>query len=221
MLDLVSNLFMKYNLKVISKIMLDFFEVAFVGAAIFLLLYFFFGQFLQVIGDSMVPTFKDQEQLVAEKFSIKFSPLKRGEIAIFEHPQIADRYLIKRVVGLPGEELKIADGDIYINAEFLEESYLSNEVVTKGGPVITEGDHFIIPDDMYVMLGDNRPESSDSRDFGPIRIENIIGRVFFVYYPIQNFRFVELPDLGDLDLGKLEMPELLKRLPAELPLLSF
>lgn len=182
---------MKIGSKEITKVLIDFFEIVFIASGVFIFVYFFVAQLLKITGDSMLPTFKDGEQIIAEKVSIKFSPLKRGDIVIFKHPQNENRLLIKRVVGLPGELIRISQGNLYINSEKLEESYIQPNNKTTEEKDIKENTDYKIPDGSYIVLGDNREFSSDSREFGPIKEGLIVGRAFAVYYPLSNFRLIE------------------------------
>jgi signal peptidase I len=172
------------------KIFLDFFEITIICTLVFIIMYFFVGQLLEVTGDSMYPTFHDKEQIIAEKISVKVKDLKRGEILIFEHPQEKGRLLIKRLIGLPGETIKIKNGKVYINGSELSESYLASNVTTEGQNYLKEGLDYTVPDDSYVMMGDNRLKSTDSREWGFVSKELIVGRGVIVYYPFNRIRLV-------------------------------
>ena len=173
------------------RILLDFFEITFICTGVFLLIYFFVGQLLEVTGDSMYPNFHDKEQIVAEKLSIKFKELKRGEIVIFEHPMEKDRLLIKRVIGLPGETIKIENGYVFINNKQLEEKYLPEGTTTEGQNFLKEDIEHQIPNNSYVMMGDNRIKSTDSREWGYVSKDLVVGRGIFVYYPLNRIRLIE------------------------------
>ncbi len=171
------------------KIILDIFEITLICTSVFIIMYFFVGQLLEVTGDSMYPTLHDKEQIVAEKISIKVKDLKRGEIIIFEHPNEKGKLLIKRLIGLPGETIRIEDEKVYINGSELIEPYLTN-TKTEGQSYIKEGIDYKIPDDSYILMGDNRSKSTDSREWGYVSKELIVGRGVFVYYPINRIRLV-------------------------------
>jgi signal peptidase I len=168
----------------------DIFELTIISLTIFLVIYLFVGQLLEVTGDSMNPTFYDKEQVLAEKVSKKFKPFERGDIVIFRHPEKNERLLIKRVIAMPFENFKISEGKIFINGELLDEPYLPEDIVTSGGSYFNEGTEYNIPIYTYVLMGDNREKSSDSRVFGPVRDQLIIGRAAAVYYPLRNFRIL-------------------------------
>lgn len=177
--------------KLISKFfkgIFDIIEFLIIGVTVIALIFIFVGQPVRVTGDSMLPNFEDGEQLIAEKVSIKYSTLQRGEVVILRHPKSNDTLLIKRVVGMPGETFKISSGKVLIDGKELEEPYLSDNTSTPGYGEITNGEELTIPENSYVVLGDNRENSSDSREWGPIIKGLIIGRGFLVYYPLDSAR---------------------------------
>lgn len=139
----------------------------------------------------MLPSFVDKEQIIAEKLSVNLSNVERGDVIIFKNPYENNRLLIKRVIGLPEEKFQILDGFVYINGERIKEDYLAPDTATKGKRLLEEGPEYKIPEDSYVVLGDNRNESNDSREWGYIKTENIVGRTVLVYYPLKNFRFIK------------------------------
>ena len=139
----------------------------------------------------MSPNFHDKEQMLAEKLSTKFIELKRGEILIFKHPLELDRLLIKRVVGLPGETIRISNGLVYINDRVLDEPYLAPDTKTQQEQALQEGLEYKIPSDSYVVMGDNRPKSTDSREWGFLSKDLIVGRAVLVYYPTNRIKLVE------------------------------
>lgn len=181
----------KYNL---LHFIVDFFEVSIISATLFAITYIFIGQLTEVSGNSMYPNYLDKEKIIAEKVSIKVRPIKRGEVVIFVKPNTQERYiLIKRVIGLPGEIIKLSEGYVYINGEKLDEYYLDSEVNTNKiqDGVLTENTEYEIPSNSYILLGDNRKESTDSRYFGPVPGDNIIARAAIVFYPIDRIRIVK------------------------------
>ena len=177
--------------KTISKLLLDFIEILFISASIVILTFFFLAQPLIVTGDSMLPTFKDKEQIIVEKLSIKYEDLQRGEIVVVKHPDNPKIFVIKRVVGLPGESFTISNGKVYINGNELDETYLTADATTSGNSYIGDADIFELAKDSYVLLGDNRSNSSDSRLWGPVAKDSIVGRTFMVYYPLKGIRLVQ------------------------------
>jgi len=177
--------------KTIFDYFVDFVEILIIGSTIFLLGYRFVVQLLEVTGESMKPTLLDKEQVIAEKLSARFKPLERGEIIIFRHPEQHSRLLIKRIIALPGEKIKIMNGQVFINDEVLTEPYLEPETTTDGNKMIIEGSEYNINNNSYVLMGDNRDKSSDSRSLGAIREELVVGRAMLVYYPFTDVRLIE------------------------------
>lgn len=169
-------------------ILLDFTETLLVSAGIFALIYFFVGQPLEVSGESMFPTLQDHEQIIAEKISLKNKGVNRGDIVIFKHPLNPTRLLVKRVVAMPKDKLEIEEGGLFINDSRTEESYLGSDTSTLGGYKLRESIEYTVPENSYVLMGDNREGSSDSRDFGFVDEELIVGKAFVVYYPFSHLR---------------------------------
>ncbi len=173
------------------KAILESLQIIGIFSLVFLIIYLFVGQLLEVTGDSMYPNFHDKEQIIAEKMSVNVNSLKRGDIVIFKHPFEKDRLLIKRLIGLPEENLALKDGGIYINGEKLNEPYLSADVKTKGQRILEEGPEYKVPKNSYVVMGDNRTESTDSREWGYVKKELIVGKGILVYYPLNRIRFIK------------------------------
>jgi len=175
--------------KKIQKFIVDSLEILLIGSVLFFIINVFLGQLLLISGDSMSPALKNGEQLIGEKISLNFTPLERKEIVIFQHPK--KRILvIKRIIGLPKEKIKIENDKVYINGETLEEPYVENRP-TKGNKALQEGVEYTIPDNHYLLLGDNRPNSIDSRVWGFLNLDKISSRALFVYYPINRIRLIK------------------------------
>jgi len=139
----------------------------------------------------MYPNLHDKEQIVAEKISVKSSSIKRGDIVIFKHPFEEDKLLIKRIIGLPGETLQIKDGSVYIDGEKLSEPYLSGDVITKGSKLLEDNAEYKIRNNAYVVMGDNREESTDSREWGYVDKDLIVGKGVLVYFPLNRIRLIK------------------------------
>ncbi len=114
----------------------------------------------------MLPTIQDGDLLTIEE--IPAAQLQRGDLIVFKIDE--KRQYLKRLIGLPGETVEIRDGKVYINGKVLDEPYIK-------GPAEGNSPPLILGSDRYFVLGDNRPNSSDSRAFGPIKGESILGRV--------------------------------------------
>lgn len=172
------------------KILLEFFEIVFICTAVFVVIYLFVGQLFEVTGDSMYPNFHDKEQIIAEKVSVNFKGIKRGEVIIFKHPTEPGRLLIKRVIGLPLENIKMSNGLVYINDTKLNEPYLSANTLTEGKRFLNYNVDYQIPENSYVVMGDNREKSTDSREWGFVPKNLIVGRGILVYYPLNRIRLI-------------------------------
>lgn len=134
-------------------------------------------------GPSMEPTLNDGDQIFIEKVSKHFS-INRGDIVTIDHtdPSNPEILLIKRIIGLPGELVEIKEGAVYINGEKLQEDYLPQNLETLVDPSL-DFEKLKLTEDQYFVLGDNRPVSKDSRRIGPVREEQIIGKLLFKFYP--------------------------------------
>jgi signal peptidase I len=166
---------------VVGQRLLRFFrevlETVLPAILIALLINVFVGQATRVEGQSMEPNLHTDQRLVVEKVSYRFHGPQRYDIVVLKLPSQGDDLLIKRVIGLPGETVEIRDGQVYINGELLDEAFLEAE--TQPG---RSGQVTVPPLHVYV-LGDNRNHSNDSRSFGPVAIENIVGRAWLSYWP--------------------------------------
>lgn len=159
----------------------DIAETIVIAIAIFLLVWVFLVQAFRVQGSSMFPNFQDGEMVLTDKISYRFTNPKRGDVIIFQSP-LGSKDLIKRIIGLPGETISVKDGSVWINGKKLDEKYLVG-VTTSGGRFLSEGISYTIPDKQFIALGDNRPQSQDSREWGPLEKDKIIGRAWLIYWP--------------------------------------
>lgn len=144
------------------------------------------GQRTQVSGSSMETTLSDGDHLIVDKISYRFEAPERFDIIVFPFQYDTDTYYIKRIIGMPGETVQIDEsGNIYIDGEVLEENY-GREVIQSPGRAI---DPILLGDDEYFVMGDNRNNSSDSRDpsVGNIHRRDIIGRAFVRIWPTSKF----------------------------------
>lgn len=153
--------------------------------AITFLIITFVGQRTHVSGESMENTLDDGDQLIVDKLTYRFHDPERFDIIVFPFRYKDNTYYIKRIIGLPGETVRIADGEIYINGEVLEESY-GREVMQDAG---LAAEPITLGDDEYFVLGDNRNYSSDSRDpsVALIHRKEIIGRAWLRIWPLDSF----------------------------------
>lgn len=176
----------------VSGFVVDFIETAVIGISIFLVIYLFLMQPHQVSGQSMDPFLKDKDYVLTDKISYKTHAPERGDIVVFHAPEAANCPVgagcdyIKRVIGLPGESIEVRDNTIYIDGSPLDEAYIDPGVETSPG-AFTRDRVVTLGDEEYFVVGDNRMHSSDSRSWGPIQPEMIVGRAFFRYWPLPTF----------------------------------
>lgn len=173
--------------KRIAAFFFDIIEIIVVALALFVVCYLFFFQPHQVKGASMEPNFHDEEYLLTDKISYRLHSPERGDVIIFRAPKNRELDYIKRIIGLPGEKVKVVDGSVFINNQKLEEDYLEENTTSYSGSFLPSGEEFLIPASEYFVLGDNRPHSSDSREWGTVNREDIIGKTWLRYWPPQNF----------------------------------
>jgi len=135
--------------------------------------------------DSMVPTLQVGDRLVVEKVSYRFHPPKQGDIIVFDPPPSLqdqgfslNQAFIKRVIGLPGQTIRVQNGHVYVNDEVIREDYILEPLRYQGGPIT-------IPENTLFVLGDNRNNSNDSHVWGFLPQTNIIGRAWFRFWPLE------------------------------------
>ena len=164
----------------------------------------------KVEGSSMAPTLESGQFLVVDQASFLkfdrerlsrvvpfwkvddaepefvFTPPERGEIIVFQYPRDTTKDFVKRVLGLPGETVEVRSGTVYVNGEAIREPYL-RRLDGSSVPPLTLGEK------EYYVIGDNRRNSNDSRAWGAVPEENIVGRVWLVYWPWDDLHFVSSP----------------------------
>ena len=165
-------------------------------------------QRFQVEGSSMSPTLEGRQYLVVDQAScfkidnerpsrivpfwktsdtepeFAFDPLARGEVIVFNYPLDPKKDLVKRVLGLPGEAVEVRGGTVYVDGEALSEPYLARRDNSDASEVT-------LGDKEYFVIGDNRRNSNDSRAWGPVPEDNIIGRLWLIYWPWDDVHFVD------------------------------
>jgi signal peptidase I len=165
---------------------IDFIQTLVVFGAIFAILYLFVAQFHKVSGNSMFPTYHNGDFLITEKITYRLSGPKRGDVIILKNPRDESQDFIKRIIALPGDSVKVENDSVYINGVLLDEPYLPSGTPTHAGAFFTEGTTIKADSNQYFVFGDNRNHSSDSREWGAITKQEIIGRAFFRYWPPQS-----------------------------------
>lgn len=166
-------------------------NIVLISAAIIIPVRYFLIQPFFVKGASMEPTFYDHEYLIIDELSYRFNEPVRGQVIVFRYPRNPQEYFIKRVIGLPGEEVQIKDGQVIIfNQENKEGLVLKEDYLTSGNITYNQDEEKVsLDEDEYYVLGDNRGASKDSRYFGPVNKNFIIGKVLFRGWPINSLQF--------------------------------
>lgn len=182
---------------------LDFLETIVVSLAIFAVVYIFLFQPHQVDGKSMEPNFHNAEYILTDKISYRISSPKRGDVVVFHSPQDAETDFIKRIVGVPGDLVMVKDGHFYLNGTRLDEEYINDPGKVAPGRFLREGATAEVPNGQYLVMGDNRLHSSDSREWGFVPRTNIVGRAFFRYWPIDVFGTIPSAE-AELTMGNVK-----------------
>jgi signal peptidase I len=146
-----------------------------------LTVHFFLAQATIVYGQSMEPNLSERQRLIIDKVSFRVHPPRRNDIVVISLPNM-EEMLVKRVIGLPGETVAVRNGVVYVNGEPLPEPFPHQLGYQTMEPVVLGPLN-------YFVLGDNRENSNDSRSFGPVKRENIVGRVWLRYWPLRQFKY--------------------------------
>jgi signal peptidase I len=150
---------------------------------------------VRVDGPSMEPSYYHNNRVVVSKVSYWLGEIERGDVIVFPAPPNPEEDYIKRVIGLPGDRVRVTGGTVYVNDYPLVEPYIS-------APPAANMREIVVPPDSVFVMGDNRNVSSDSRSWGPLKIDEIIGKAVFVYWPFDQVRVVEHYELnGSLSAG--------------------
>ncbi len=171
-------------------------KVVIISLAIILPVRYFLIQPFYVKGASMEPNFHDHEYLIIDELGYRFNNPQRGDIIVFRYPKDPKQFFIKRVIGLPGETVKIENGRVYISKDGstftpLDESYLPAGLQTD--LPITSYNDVKLQSDEYFLMGDNRTASMDSRMFGPVKRDFIIGRTWLRGWPLDRLTVFNSP----------------------------
>lgn len=166
----------------------DVLEFAIIALAVVIPIRMWIIQPFVVSGESMYPTFNNGEYLIIDEISYILSEPKRGDVVVFKYPKDPSRFFIKRIIGMPNEKIVIKNGEVTIFNEENPEGIKIDE------PYIKEQFHSnsinITKDDEYFVMGDNRNRSSDSRSWGVLDEDLMIGRTLIRLIPIKNFDYL-------------------------------
>lgn len=171
-----------------GNFILEFVQSIVLALSVFVLMYLFVAQPNEVKGNSMLPNFVNGEYLLTDKISYQLGEPKRGDVIVFKAPPSEpcsenECEYIKRIIGVPGDRIKVLNGQVYLNGELLNQFFLPDDYVSDPGDFCKEGEEVTIPQGMYLPFGDNRAHSRDGREFGPISKDLIVGKAFFKYWP--------------------------------------
>lgn len=131
---------------------------------------------IRVEGDSMEPSLYDGQFVVVNRLAYMLGSPQRGDIVVFPFPLNPDRRFIKRIIGLPGDTIKVQNGQVFVNGALLEEPYISDRPAYNSQWVVSRDEVFV--------LGDNRNHSSDSQNWGAVPMDSVIGKAVLVYWPL-------------------------------------
>jgi len=145
------------------------------------LIIIFLYQPVRVEGTSMLPRLEDRDRLFINKFVYHIESIHRDDIVVFHYPRDLEKSYIKRVIALPGDNIRIDHGQVWLNGKPLKEPYVPEEYRDTRSMAA-----MVVPDDCYFMMGDHRSISSDSREFGPVERTLIYGKAVFVYWPAKD-----------------------------------
>lgn len=189
---------MEKSFRVILENIWDFIGLFLISLAIVIPIRQFVVQPFLVRGESMFPTFENLDYLFVERVSYYIREPKRAEVIVFRYPRDEREYYIKRIVGLPGEEVEIKEGNVFIktiNGKEIEvkESYLPPNIMTAGDIDVHLGKN------EYYVLGDNRGASSDSRSWGTLPAKDIVGRAWLRLWPISKVQAFWTKNTGSIN----------------------
>jgi signal peptidase I len=185
--------------------LLEIVETLVLTLVIYLLIHNFIAQPFEVEQDSMVPTILENEYVLIDKLSPRFSDYDRGDIVVFQPPAGYEQGgvpFIKRVIGLPGDTVSLENGRVFVTPSGgspvpLSEPYVVAEANGATAPTMPRDaertSEWTVPAGEYFVMGDNRPQSQDSRFFGPIERDSIVGRAWLRYFPLDRIGFMDKP----------------------------
>ena len=180
-------------LKGVLEFVMDILEtVVFIGS-LFIVVYLFIMQPNQVKGASMDPTFNTGDYIFTSKVTYKFRGYNRGDVVVFKSPKNPDIEYIKRIIGLPGDKVMVKDSEVFVNGIKLAENYIAAKTNLWENGFSKNGEEITVPGGELFVMGDNRPRSSDSREFGPVPEDSIIGQVFYRYFPSTKMGSIDNP----------------------------
>ncbi|HVZ58703.1 MAG TPA: signal peptidase I [Patescibacteria group bacterium] len=180
----------------IYHFLLDTIQTILIVASILMVIYAFVLQPNQVDGLSMYPTFHNGDLLLSNLLDVRFDSYKKGDVIVFHPPVEPDKLYIKRVIAVAGDTIMLKGGKVYLNGQVLDESvYLASTVKTYGGAFLADGVTMTVPPGEIFVMGDNRPNSADSREWGFLDKNRVVGRSLLRFFPIDTFHIIHNPYL--------------------------
>lgn len=170
--------------------LVEFIQTLVIFAGIATAIYLFIAQPHKVSGSSMYPTLKTADYIITNKIVYRLSDPQKGQIIVFKNPREETQDFIKRIIGTPSDKVMVEAGKVYVNGRQIEEPYLEEGVYTAPGSFLREGQEVTVTEGRFIVMGDNRLASSDSREWGFITKEEIIGRAFFRYWPVTSLGLI-------------------------------
>ena len=171
------------------RFLLDVMETILLAAILFLVINAISAR-VRVEGHSMDNSLQDGEFVLVNRLAYRLGQPQRGDIIVFHHPtDQSQEDLIKRIIGLPGDNVRVEGGAVYVNGTRLKESYITPD----RAPAYT--DEQTVPDGELYVLGDNRNNSSDSHQWGFVPFKDVIGKAIIIYWPMQRLALIEHVDL--------------------------
>ena len=174
---------MQKSIKAVIDFVMDILEtIVFIGS-MFIVVYLFILTPNQVKGASMEPTFYTSDYILTSRVTYKFRRYERGDVVVFKSPKNPDIEYIKRIIGLSGDVIRITNEKVYVNDQLITENYISAPTNLWDVGCIRDNVPYTVPENYLFVMGDNRPRSSDSREFCAVDNQSIIGLVFYRYFP--------------------------------------
>lgn len=167
-----------------GRIFLDVLETLIISAVLFLAINAVSAR-IRVEGFSMEPSLHSGEFVIVNKLAYKLGTPQRGDVIVFLFPRDPEQEYIKRVIGLPGDQVEIGDGEVKVNGKLLDEPYILQPPRYSGT--------WRVPENSLFVLGDNRNNSSDSHNWGPVTLDYVVGKALLIYWPVEEWGLVSHP----------------------------
>ena len=137
---------------------------------------------IRVDGFSMLPTLQSHQYVLVNRLAYRLGSPQTGDVIVFHYPRDPEQEYIKRVIGLPGDRVQIANGEVLVNGMLIDEPYIADAPLYQ-----TE---WTVPENSLFVLGDNRNNSSDSHNWGPVPLEYVVGKAVLIYWPLENWGLI-------------------------------